>query len=233
LIRLFNPNYALQAAMLAEGTVNPAMAKVMDTSCIIDGRVAHLIDTGFLEGTLVVPRFVLIELQTIADKADPQKRERGRRGLDMLQTLRENYPDRFVIHEADYPDLTAVDEKLVKLTQTVNGALVTTDFNLKKVATVQNVTVLNVNELAESLRPVYIPGDSLEIKILREGKEPGQGVGYLEDGTMVVVEEGHQAVGKKRQIIVTSALQTQAGRMIFARLQSPEGEVKVKTMTAK
>ncbi|MDX2270723.1 MAG: PIN/TRAM domain-containing protein [Cyanobacteriota bacterium] len=221
LLRLFNPNYGLQAALLAEGSVSPASAKVIDTSCLIDGRISQLIQAGFLEGTLVIPRFVLVELQTIADKADPQKRERGRRGLDMLQELRNAYPDRFVIHETNYPDLDTVDEKLVRLTQSVNGALLTTDFNLKKVANVQNVTVLNINELVESLRPVYLAGDSLEIKITREGKEPGQGVGYLEDGTMVVVEEGLRSIGKKRVVVVTSAIQTAAGRMIFARLQTP------------
>jgi uncharacterized protein YacL len=190
----------------------------LDTSSIIDGRVAQLIETGFLEGTLVVPRFVLTELQTIADKADAQKRERGRKGLDTLQSLREAYPDRFVIHEANYPDLTTVDEKLVRLTQTVGGTLLTTDYNLKKVAALQGVKVLNVNELAEALRPIYVAGDSFDIKITREGKEPGQGVGYLEDGTMVVVEEGQRSVGKTRSVVVTSAIQTSAGRMIFARL---------------
>jgi len=218
LLRLFNPNYALQAALWAEGNVVAATAKVLDTSSIIDGRVAQLIETGFLEGTLVVPRFVLTELQTIADKADAQKRERGRKGLDTLQSLREAYPDRFVIHEANYPDLTTVDEKLVRLTQTVGGTLLTTDYNLKKVAALQGVKVLNVNELAEALRPIYVAGDSFDIKITREGKEPGQGVGYLEDGTMVVVEEGQRSVGKTRSVVVTSAIQTSAGRMIFARL---------------
>lgn len=218
LLRLFNPNYALQAALWAEGNVVAASAKVLDTSSIIDGRVAQLIETGFLEGTLVVPRFVLTELQTIADKADAQKRERGRKGLDTLQALREAYPDRFVIHEANYPDLTTVDEKLVRLTQTVGGTLLTTDYNLKKVAALQGVKVLNVNELAEALRPIYVAGDSFDIKITREGKEPGQGVGYLEDGTMVVVEEGQRSVGKTRSVVVTSAIQTSAGRMIFARL---------------
>ncbi|MCF2971526.1 PIN/TRAM domain-containing protein [Synechococcus sp. Nb3U1] len=220
LLRLFNPNYALQVALWAEGNVVAASAKVLDTSSIIDGRLAQLIETGFLEGTLVVPRFVLAELQTIADKADAQKRERGRKGLDTLQALRQDYPERFVIHETDYPDLATVDDKLVRLTQTVGGTLLTTDFNLKKVAMVQNVKVLNVNELAEALRPLYIAGDSLDIKITREGKEPGQGVGYLDDGTMVVVEEGQRSLGKTRSVVVTSAIQTSAGRMIFARLNS-------------
>ncbi len=219
LIRLFNPNYALQAALLAEGSLSPASAKVLDTSSIIDGRIESLIETRFLEGTLVVPRFVLAELQTIADKADPQKRERGRRGLEMLQEMRRKYEGRIVFHEADYPELNTVDDKLVRLTQSVGGALVTTDFNLNKVAMVLDVNVLNVNELAECLRPLYIAGDSLEVKITREGKEPGQGVGYLDDGTMVVVEEGQRLLGKKRSVVVTSAIQTAAGRMIFAKLE--------------
>ncbi len=226
-IRLFNPNYSLQAALMAEGSLFPAAAKVLDTSSIIDGRIAQLIQAGFLEGTLLVPRFVLSELQTIADKADAQKRERGRRGLEMLQELREAYPDRFVIHETDYADLVNVDDKLVRFTQSLNGTLVTTDFNLKKVAVVLNVGVLNINELSEALRPVYIAGDSFSLKITREGKEPGQGVGYLEDGTMVVVEEGSKSMGKKRSVVVTSSIQTSAGRMILARLNSESASVNV------
>lgn len=221
LIRLFNPNYALQAALLAEGSVNPAAAKVLDTSVLIDGRVVDLIQTGVLEGRLVVPRFVIAELQTIADKADPQKRERGRRGLELLQEMRARFEDRFVIHEADFPEIAAVDDKLVRLTQTVQGMLVTTDYNLKQVAGVLKVPVLNIHELAESLRPVFIAGDTFEIKLTREGKEAGQGVGYLEDGTMVVVEDGIRALGKRRSVVVTSAIQTAAGRMIFARMETP------------
>ena len=224
LLRLVNPNMAIQASLMAEGTVNPASAKVLDTSCIIDGRIDKLLETGFVEGTVVVPRFVLLELQAIADKSDDQKRERGRRGLDILQRLQDTYPDRIVIHEADYPELDTVDEKLVRLTQVSGGALLTTDYNLNKVASLQNVPVLNVNELAEALRPAYLPGDNIELKIIREGKEPGQGVGYLEDGTMVVVEEGINVLGKKRPVEVTSALQTAAGRMIFARLAKKKAE---------
>ena len=220
LLRLFNPNLAMQATLIAEGSVQPATAKIVDTSCIIDGRIIKLAETGFIEGTLVVPRFVLLELQTIADKADPRKRERGRRGLDLLERLQEAYPEGVTIHEADYPDLATVDEKLVRLTQASNGALLTTDYNLNKVASLQNVTVLNVNELAEAMRPAYLPGDNIDLKIVREGTEPGQGVGYLEDGTMVVVEEGLRLLGKKRPVEVTSALQTAAGRMIFAKLAS-------------
>ncbi|MGK7909158.1 MAG: PIN/TRAM domain-containing protein [Synechococcus sp.] len=224
LLRLFNPNLAIQASLMAEGSVLPACAKVLDTSCIIDGRVGKLIETNFIEGTVVVPRFVLLELQAIADKSDPQKRERGRRGLDILQNLQDNYPERILIHEADFPELDTVDEKLVRLAQITDGALLTTDFNLNKVATLQNVVVLNVNELAEALRPAYLPGDSISLKIVREGKEPGQGVGYLEDGTMVVVECGGEVIGKKRPVEVTSALQTSAGRMIFAKLANSKTE---------
>jgi uncharacterized protein YacL len=231
LLRLFNPNYALQAA--AEGSVVAASPKVLDTSSIIDGRVAQLIEKGFLEGTLVVPRFVIAELQAIADKADPQKRERGRRGLDTLQALRQANPNCFVIHEANYPDLNTVDEKLVRLAQSVGGTLVTTDYNLKKVALLQGIKVLNVNELAEVLRPIYIAGDSFDIKITREGKEPGQGVGYLEDGTMVVVEEGQRAVGKTRSVVVTGSIQTSAGRMLFARLADRDSNPTTSASSAK
>ncbi|MEN9205736.1 MAG: TRAM domain-containing protein [Thermostichales cyanobacterium SZTDM-1c_bins_54] len=227
LIRLFNPNYGLQAAMIAEGSMNPAVVKVLDTSSLIDGRVLTLLEKNFLEGRLLVPKFVLAELQTIADKADPQKRERGRLGLDRVQRLRDLYPDRLLIQDVQYGDLTSVDDKLIRLAQTLGGMLVTTDYNLKKVAAVQGIPVLNLNELAEALRPVYLPGDSLSLKITREGKEPGQGVGYLEDGTMVVVEDGSDFIGKKRDIIVTSALQTPAGRMIFAKLQTPAPPAKV------
>ena len=224
LLRLFNPNLAMQASLMAEGSVQPASAKVLDTSCIIDGRIGQLLETKFIEGTIVVPRFVLLELQAIADKADPQKRERGRRGLDILQTLQDEYPEQILIHETDFPELETVDEKLVRLAQVTNGALLTTDFNLNKVATLQNVVVLNVNDLAEALRPAYLPGDNINLKIIREGKEPGQGVGYLEDGTMVVVEAGIGAMGKKLPVEVTSALQTSAGRMIFAKLVNPKME---------
>lgn len=221
LLRLFNPNLAIQAELMAEGTVQPAQAKVLDTSSIIDGRIGQLLDTGFLEGTIVVPRFVLHELQAIADRPESHKRDRGRRGLDFLQKLLDRYPERLVIHEADFPDIPDVDGKLVQLTQNVGGALVTTDFNLNKVATLQSVKVLNVNEVAEALRPAFVPGDTLSIKLVKQGKEDGQGVGYLDDGTMVVVEDGQPQVGKKVAAMVTSSLQTPAGRMIFARLDKP------------
>ena len=216
LLRLINPN-SVETMLFAEGTLKPSSAKVLDTSCIIDGRISALLDTGFLEGQLLVPQFVLQELQQVADASNDQKRVRGRRGLDVLNQIREAYPERVVIHSADYEDIATVDAKLVKLVQDINGTLLTTDYNLNKVATVQRVPVLNVNDLTQAVRPSYLPGDSIDLKILREGKEPAQGVGYLDDGTMVVVEEGRAFVGGELQVIVTSALQTSAGRMIFAR----------------
>lgn len=216
IIRLVNPN-SLDSILLSEGAIQPAQAKILDTSCIIDGRIEELLQTSFIEGQILVPQFILHELQGVADAANDQKRARGRRGLDLLNRLREKYPNRIAIHPADYDDIQMVDAKLVKLAQDINGALMTTDYNLNKVANVQQVTVLNVNDLAQSLRPVYLPGDHLNLKILKEGKEPDQGIGYLADGTMVVVETGESYIGKKLAVVVTSALQTSAGRMIFAR----------------
>lgn len=217
-LRLINPN-SIETILLAEGTLKPAPAKILDTSCIIDGRVQELVDTGFLEGQILVPQFVLQELQKIADASNDQKRTRGRRGLDILNRLQENHPQRIVIHPADYEDVATVDAKLVRLAQDINGSLVTNDYNLNKVASLQKVQVLNVNDLAQAIRPVYLPGDSLDLKILKAGKEPEQGIGYLADGTMVVVEEGGNYVGNELPVVVTSALQTSAGRMIFARLK--------------
>ncbi|MCY7323334.1 MAG: PIN/TRAM domain-containing protein, partial [Phormidesmis sp. CAN_BIN36] len=216
LLRLINPNN-VETMLLAEGSLKPSSTKVLDTSCIIDGRISALLDTGFLEGQLLVPQFVLQELQQVADASNDQKRVRGRRGLDVLNQIREAYPERVVIHSADYSDTPTVDAKLVRLVQDINGTLLTTDYNLNKVATVQSVPVLNVNDLTQAVRPSYLPGDSIDLKILREGKEAAQGVGYLDDGTMVVVEEARAFVGGELQVVVTSALQTSAGRMIFAR----------------
>jgi uncharacterized protein YacL len=218
-LRLINPN-SLEAILVAEGTLKQASSKVLDTSCIIDGRIEELLNTGFIEGQILVSQFVLQELQQLADAANDQKRIRGRRGLDILNRMQEAYPDRLVIHPADYEDIQTVDAKLVRFTQEINGTLLTNDYNLSKVANLQKVPVLNVNDLAQALRPLYLPGDSLEVKILKEGKEPAQGVGYLDDGTMVVVEEGRKHVGGELRVIVTSALQTSAGRMIFARPQA-------------
>jgi uncharacterized protein YacL len=216
LFRLINPN-SLETILVTEGTLKPASTKVLDTSCIIDGRIEELLATGFLEGQLLVPQFVLQELQAVADSSSDQKRVRGRRGLDVLNRLRETYPDRVLINPADYDDVATVDAKLVRLSQEINSTLLTTDYNLSKVATVQNVLVLNINDLTQAVRPTYLPGDTMDLKILREGKEATQGVGYLEDGTMVVVEDGRGYLGSEVQVVVTSALQTSAGRMIFAR----------------
>jgi uncharacterized protein YacL len=220
-LRLINPN-SLESILVGEGTLKPAASKVLDTSCIIDGRIEELLNTGFVEGQILVSQFVLQELQQLADAANDQKRIRGRRGLDILKRMQEAYPDRLVIHPADYDELHTVDAKLVRFAQEINGTLVTNDYNLSKVANLQKVSVLNINDLAQAVRPIYLPGDSLELKILKEGKEPAQGVGYLDDGTMVVVEEGRSHLGGELRVVVTSALQTSAGRMIFAR---PEASV--------
>jgi uncharacterized protein YacL len=219
LLRLINPS-SVESILLAEGTLKAATTKILDTSCIIDGRIEDLMKTGFLEGQILVPRFVLAELQLIADSANDQKRSRGRRGLDILNRMQESFPERIVIHSADYKDVATVDAKLVKLAQDTNAALLTNDYNLNKVASLQKVTVLNINDLAQAIRSAYVPGDLIELKIVKQGKEPEQGVGYLDDGTMVVVEEGGVLIGNEVIVIVTGALQTSAGRMIFARTET-------------
>jgi uncharacterized protein YacL len=216
-LRLVNPN-SLDSMLVAEGTLQSVKTKVVDTSCIIDGRIENLLETGFLEGQILVPQFILQELQLVADAANDQKRARGRRGLEILNRMRENYPDRIQIHPADYDDPPTVDAKLVRLVQEINGKLLTNDYNLSQVATVQQIPVLNINDLTQAVRPMYLPGDTLDLKIRKQGKEPSQGIGYLEDGTMVVVEAGSECVGDQRKVVVTSSLQTSAGRMIFARL---------------
>ncbi len=219
LIRLINPNSA-QLMLLADGTLQPAATKVLDTSCIIDGRIQELLDTGFIEGQLLIPQFVLQELQQVADASNEQKRMRGRRGLDILNRMKELHPEQISIHPADYDDVATVDAKLVRLAQEINGTLLTVDYNLNKVASVQQVPVLNVNDLSQALRPAYLPGDSVDLRILKQGKEPDQGVGYLDDGTMVVVEEGGSYIGDDVPVVVTGSLQTSAGRMIFAKPKS-------------
>ncbi|WP_008308532.1 PIN/TRAM domain-containing protein [Leptolyngbya sp. PCC 6406] len=216
LLRLISPN-SMESMLLAEGTLKPSKTKVVDTSCIIDGRIQGLMETGFLEGQVLVPQFVLQELQQVADASNDQKRTRGRRGLDVLNRIRESYPNRVVISAADYEDIPTVDAKLVKLAQELNAMLLTNDYNLNKVASFQEVEVLNINDLSQAIRPSYLPGDDIELKILKEGKEPQQGVGYLNDGTMVVVEEGRDYIGDEIDVVVTGSLQTSAGRMIFAR----------------
>jgi uncharacterized protein YacL len=217
-LRLINPK-SLDTVLVAEGTFKPASAKVVDTSCIIDGRIENLLETGFLEGQIIIPQFVLQELQLVADSANDQKRVRGRRGLDVLNRIKETYPERIQIHSADYEDIATVDAKLVRFALDIDGILLTNDYNLSKVATVQKLPVLNINDLTHAVRPTYLPGDTIELKIRKEGKEPSQGIGYLDDGTMVVVEAGSSYVGAEARVVVTSALQTSAGRMIFARPQ--------------
>ena len=218
-LRLINP-HSVETILLAEGMLKPAAAKVLDTSCIIDGRIEALLDTGFLEGQILVPQFVLQELQQLADGAKDLKRVRGRRGLDILNRIQAAYPDRIVLNSTDYDDITTVDAKLVRFVQEINGTLLTNDYNLSKVASLQKVPVLNVNDLVQAVRPSYLPGDNIDLKILKEGKEPSQGVGYLDDGTMVVVEDGSSYIGGELRVVVTSALQTSAGRMIFAKPQA-------------
>jgi len=191
--------------------------KVLDTSVIIDGRIADICETGFLEGTLVVPQFVLRELQQVADSSDSLKRNRGRRGLDILQKVQKMGSVQVQIVETDFPEIREVDLKLIELARRMSGKIVTNDFNLNKVAQLRGVAVLNINELANSLKPVVLPGEVLRVFILKEGKESGQGVAYLDDGTMVVVDQGKRALGRTIEVTVTSVLQTTAGKMIFCR----------------
>jgi uncharacterized protein YacL len=191
--------------------------KILDTSVIIDGRIADICETGFLEGTLVAPQFVLRELQQVADSSDSLKRNRGRRGLDILQKVQKMAGVNVQIVETDFPDVREVDLKLIELARKMNGKIVTNDFNLNKVAQLRGVPVLNINELANSLKPVVLPGEVMRVFMLKEGKEAGQGVGYLDDGTMVVVDQGKKALGRTIEVSVTSVLQTTAGKMIFCR----------------
>ena len=194
-------------------------AKVIDTSVIVDGRIVDIVESGFLEGPLILPRFVLRELQSIADSADSMKRTRGRRGLDVLNRLQELAI--LEISEVDYGDLRPgdVDAKLVRLAQDLGGKLLTNDYNLNRVASVESVVVLNINELANAVKPVVLPGEEMHVQIARDGKEAHQGVAYLDDGTMVVVENGRKLVGEPVDVVVSSVLQTVAGRMIFAKLK--------------
>lgn len=200
------------------GGGDEASPKVLDTSVIIDGRVTDLIETGFLEGRLLVPRFVLAELQAIADSEETLKRNRGRRGLDVVTQLRERATRSVEIYDVDYPELADVDAKLLRLARDVGGIVVTNDYNLSRVASIQGVAVLNINELANALKPVVLPGERLDVHVLREGKESGQGVAYLDDGTMVVVDGGRPLIGANAEVVVTSVLQTPAGRMIFTKV---------------
>lgn len=191
--------------------------KILDTSVIIDGRVSDIVETGFLEGTILVPEFVLRELQMVADSADSIKRNRGRRGLDILQKLQKNAAIDSQIVEIDFPEIREVDMKLIELARRTGAKIVTNDFNLNKVAQLRGVKVLNINELANSIKPVVLPGESMRVFILKEGKEYNQGVAYLDDGTMVVVDNARKMIGKNVDVLVTSVLQTTAGKMIFGK----------------
>jgi uncharacterized protein YacL len=195
--------------------------RILDTSVIIDGRVADICETGFLDGTLVVPQFVLKELQLVADSADSLKRNRGRRGLDILQKIQKMAGLDVMISDLDFPEVREVDLKLIELARTLQGKIVTNDFNLNKVAQLRGVAVLNINELANSLKPVVLPGEIMKVFILKEGKEFNQGVAYLDDGTMVVVDNARKLIGKTIDVVVTSVLQTTAGKMIFGRFVDP------------
>jgi uncharacterized protein YacL len=191
--------------------------RILDTSVIIDGRIADICETGFVDGTLVVPQFVLKELQQVADSADSLRRNRGRRGLDILQRIQKMAGLDVVISDVDFPDVREVDLKLIELARSLQGKIVTNDFNLNKVAQLRGVEVLNINELANSLKPVVLPGETMKVFILKEGKEYNQGVAYLDDGTMVVVDNARSMIGKTIDVVVTSVLQTTAGKMIFGR----------------
>jgi uncharacterized protein YacL len=191
--------------------------RVLDTSVIIDGRIADVCETGFLDGTLVIPQFVLKELQLVADSADSMKRNRGRRGLDILQKIQKMAGVDVMISDIDFPDIREVDLKLIELARTLQGKIVTNDFNLNKVAQLRGVAVLNINELANALKPVVLPGEFMKVFILKEGKEYNQGVAYLDDGTMVVVDNARRMISKNIDVVVTSVLQTTAGKMIFGR----------------
>jgi uncharacterized protein YacL len=204
--------------------------RVLDTSVIIDGRIADIVETGFLDGTIVIPQFVLKELQFVADSSDSMKRNRGRRGLDILQKIQKMSGVDVMISDQDFPEVREVDLKLIELARTLPGKIVTNDFNLNKVAQLRGVEVLNINELANSLKPVVLPGEIMRVFILKEGKEYNQGVAYLDDGTMVVVDNARRLIGRTIDVVVTSVLQTTAGKMIFGRFiesgTAPAGEAR-------
>jgi uncharacterized protein YacL len=222
-----------QGEALNIGAVAPAppqeesrkgISKIFDTSVIIDGRVAEVAEAGFLDGPIIIPRFVLWELQSIADSSDAARRNRGRRGLDMLKRLQDNAELQIKIVEDDFPRLKEVDQKLVELAKNLGGKIVTNDFNLNKLAAVQGVATLNINELANAVKPVVLPGELMRVLIQKEGKEHDQGVAYLDDGTMVVVDHARHLISKKVDISVTSVIQTAAGKMIFGKLEQDRGQ---------
>jgi uncharacterized protein YacL len=202
-----------------------SLNKILDTSVIIDGRVADVAETGFLDGTLILPQFVLRELQYVADSSDPLKRNRGRKGLDILQRIKKNPNVKVTVSEADFPEVKEVDQKLIELARQLRAKILTNDFNLNKVAQLNGIEVLNVNELANSLKPVVLPGETMTVFIVKEGKEQDQGVAYLDDGTMVVVNSASRQVGKTVEVTITSVVQTAAGKMFFGRCLSDTDRV--------
>jgi len=216
LLRLFNPS-STEALLVADGVLTPASAKILDTSVIIDGRIRGMLACGLLEGKVIVAQTVIDEMQKLADSTNLEKRGKGRRGLKLLTELRESYDRRLVINTTRY-DGAGTDDRLLQLTEDTGGTLVTADFNLAQVAQVKSLKVMNLSELVIALRPEVQPGDELKLKIVREGKEESQGVGYLEDGTMVVVDDARALIGSRHPVVVTGALQTPTGRMVFARL---------------
>ncbi|MEY4431584.1 MAG: hypothetical protein RLZZ533_1520 [Cyanobacteriota bacterium] len=220
LLRLFNPTNA-EALLVADGVLMPATAKILDTSVIIDGRIRGLLESGLLEGQVIVAQAVIDELQALADSSNTEKRAKGRRGLKLLSDLRERYGRRLVVNTTRYEG-NGVDDKLLKLAEDTGGTLLTADYNLAKVAEVQSLKVMNLSELVIALRPEVQPGDELNLKIVRDGKESHQGVGYLEDGTMVVVDGAHGRSGERLAVTITGALQTPTGRMVFGRLDGGE-----------
>ena len=192
-------------------------SKILDTSVIIDGRILDICKSGFIDGTIIVPTFILEELQHIADSADPLKRNRGRRGLDVLGKIRKEAGSQIQIIDSEIGNGSDVDSRLLKLAQAMNGKIITNDFNLNKVAQLRGVSVLNINELANALKPVVLPGEEMVVYVIKDGKEAGQGIAYLDDGTMVVIDSGRRFIGDEVEVAVTSVLQTAAGRMIFAK----------------
>ncbi|MFO3717378.1 PIN/TRAM domain-containing protein [Anaerococcus sp. ENR1011] len=219
-VNLFKPNKEgkdLKPTLRLDRSKNPASPKILDTSVIIDGRIVDIIETDFIEGELIISEFVLEELQHIADSPDDLKRERGRRGLDIVSEIKKSDKINLKITDQDYPNIKEVDSKLLKLALDMGGKVFTNDYNLNKVADVQGIPVLNINDLVNALKPVVIPGEHMRIDVIKEGKGKNQGVGYLDDGTMVVVEDGDKFIDQTINAVVTSVLQTSAGRMIFVR----------------
>jgi uncharacterized protein YacL len=195
-------------------------ACILDTSVIIDGRISDVCETGFFVGAIIIPQFVLNELQMIADSSDSTKRTRGRRGLDILNKMKKQTYVSVVIDDTDFPGVREVDQKLIQMAKEKSCAIFTNDYNLNKVAEVHSIQVLNINQLANALKPIVLPGETMKVQIVKDGKEPGQGLGYLDDGTMVVIENGRRHIGKLLEVTVTSVLQTTAGRMIFAAVKN-------------